>query len=239
MHFLKLQVILAGAIVASTAWAAPQKVYDQCNSHDPDVRIPGCTLVIQDAKESQKNRGVAYYLRGLGHELKGNFAEAIADYDQAIKLKHESASKRRDYVIKKKEYIEKATPNLGSLDGTWEGELTYQEKDNEGKAKQTSMRVVINGTDGKVFLTSGGKNDEVKPNAFRVHRHLTNAVVLAIDSALDDEGLWVETWSIVVTLKDRDTLMTTYSRTVNNANLPLSVKHSKFSSVATGEMKRK
>jgi hypothetical protein len=236
------RVILVFACVATLdfAFAASQKDYDDCNSVDPDRRIHGCTVVIKDSKESQKNRAIASYQRGLGYERKGEFGAAIADFNEAIKLKIEgdNASKRRDYVSKKKEAIDRATPTLGSLDGTWEGELQSLNKDGT-PAKPGSYRIVISGADAKVFILTDGKEREVKPTAFRVQRHLTNAVVLAIDSATDDDGLWVETWSFTVTLKDKNTLITNFSRVVNNANLPLSVDYSKFSRTASGEFQRK
>ena len=118
------------------------------------------------SKESQKNRAIASYQRGLGYERKGEFGAAIADFNEAIKLKIEgdSASKRRDYVSKKKEAIDRATPTLGSLDGTWEGALQSVNKDGT-PAKPGSYRIVINGADAKVFILADGKDQEVKPTA--------------------------------------------------------------------------
>lgn len=79
----------------------------------------------------------------------------------------------------------------------------------------------------------------MKPGNFRVERHLTNAIVMAINSGLDNEGLWVETWAYVVTPKDRNTLIANLVRVVNNNNLPLTNDHSKFSSALIGELQRK
>ncbi len=227
------------AMCAIAGPAAAQSAYSECNNLNLERRIAGCTLVIDNAGQSPKNRANAYFLRGLGHERKGDFVQAIADFDQAIKLNidNPNVAKRREYVLKKKEHLDRAAVNLGLLDGTWEGELQAPEKD--GSTKPTWQRIVINGSDAKVFIRSEGDEREIKPAAFQVHRHLANAVILAIDSALDDDGLWIETWSFTVTLKDRNTLIANFSRVVNNANLPLSVAHSKFSSTATGELRRK
>jgi len=231
-------LIIACVAMFDSAFAATQKDYDNCNNPIADRRIPGCTVVINDAKEPQKNRAIAHYQRGLGYEKNGDFDRAIADFNEAIKLKVQGdiASKRRDYVLKKKERFDSAA--FGTLDGTWEGDLQYQEMTGTGP-KSSWRRIVIDGATAKVFIKTDGKDREVKPTAFRVQRHLANAVIVSIDSALDDEGLWIETWSYVVTLKDRSTLITRFTRIVNNANLPLSVAHSKFAVTASGELHRK
>jgi hypothetical protein len=233
VRFLLVFVLTSAA---AGAWAASQTDYNDCDGTNWDARISGCTAVIQDAKETVKNRATAYYKRGIAHEVKGDFARAIDDYNSTLALQHDHsyAAGRRDYVIKMKDHLDRAA--LGSLDGTWEGELTSTGKD--GKPAQAWRRIVISGDSAKVFIQRGGKTEEIKTNAFHVQRHLANAVVLSIDSAIDDEGLWIETWCFVVTLKDPNTLLTEFSRVVNNANLPLSVDHSKFTSTASGELRR-
>lgn len=234
---VRFLLVFALTTVAAGAWAASQKDYDNCNSANSDIRISGCTAVIQDAKESVKNRATAYYQRGIAHEIKGDFAQAIDDYGSTLVLQHDhsNAASRRDYVVKLKEHVDRAA--LGSLDGIWEGELTYPGKDGK-TTTQAWRRIVISDTNAKVFIQRDGKIEEIKANAFHVQRYLTNAVILSIDSAIDNEGLWIETWSFAVTLKDPKTLITEFTRVVNNANLPLSVEHSKFTSTASGELRR-
>jgi hypothetical protein len=132
-----------------------------------------------------------------------------------------------------------ASQDFGTLNGTWEGDLQTVDLDGSGKTTSFPRRIVIQDRQAHVFYKSDGNWREVKPGKFRVERHLTNAIILAIDSGKDNEGTWVESWAFAVTQKDRNTIITNFMRQVNNINLPLSVAHSKFSSAATGELARK
>jgi hypothetical protein len=135
---------------------------------------------------------------------------------------------------------------LGPLNGTWEGELAVvdyrnmAEPDRSKLSPTTWRRLVIQEAAAKVFYkTKEGEVREVKPGAFRVQRHLSNAVVTAIDSGQDKDGTWVETWLFAVTQKDRTTLTVEAARLVNNVNLPLTVPYSKFALAWAGELQRK
>jgi hypothetical protein len=46
-------------------------------------------------------------------------------------------------------------------------------------------------------------------------------------------------WVFAVTPKDRNTLITNFTRVVNNINMQTDANYSKFSSLATGELQRK
>ncbi len=48
--------------------------------------IHGCTQVIEDASESDSNRALALYMRGLAYVARGDNDRAIADYNEAIRL---------------------------------------------------------------------------------------------------------------------------------------------------------
>jgi len=74
-------------ILASPAWAASQRDYDDCNQFkDQDRRIAGCTRVIADRKEAASNRAIAYSNRGAARYAKGDPDRAIADFSEAIRL---------------------------------------------------------------------------------------------------------------------------------------------------------
>jgi hypothetical protein len=60
-----------------------------------------------------------------------------------------------------------------------------------------------------------------------------------MDAGEDDDGLWVETWSFAMTLKDTDHMIVHWTRVVNNVDMPPAKKGSKFSSVGMGELVRK
>jgi len=230
---------LAGA--AGTAHAADQKTYDDCNSVDFDRIMSGCTILIQDKAEAAKNRAIAFSRRGRVLSERGEDERALADLNQALALapNDKAAADARDYLQKKKQKFDEGNASLAALDGTWEGEMKSIDLKGDGKTTTGWNRLVIKGKQAQVFYKKDDKIIEVKAGHFRVERHLTNAIVFAIDSALDDDGIWVETWTFTVTPKDRDTLIVNHVRVVNNVNLPLTRDYSKFSVIRTGELLRK
>jgi hypothetical protein len=128
---------------------------------------------------------------------------------------------------------------IDSIDGTWEGTLSRATGPGLLPGPETvKFRIVIAGSRAHIFLAKENGELEVKPGAFHVIRYMSNAVVVAIDSSHDKDGIWVETWDFSVTLKDRNTLITNYFRTVNNTDQPPEASHSKWSTAATGELAR-
>ena len=58
----------------------------------PDLRISGCTTLIQSGRETQSILAVAFCNRGNAYQdYKGDYDRAIQDYDQAIRLKPDYA----------------------------------------------------------------------------------------------------------------------------------------------------
>jgi tetratricopeptide (TPR) repeat protein len=79
-------------VLAGPGWAASQRDYDDCHQMaDLDRRIAGCTRVINDRKESVRNRAVAYANRCGAWLNKNEQDRAMADCDQAIKLDPKSS----------------------------------------------------------------------------------------------------------------------------------------------------
>ena len=58
----------------------------EANGVSLDLRISGCTTVIQSDKVSNNDLAVAHSNRGNAYRLKGQHDRAIQDFDQAIKL---------------------------------------------------------------------------------------------------------------------------------------------------------
>jgi hypothetical protein len=79
---------------------------------------------------------------------------------------------------------------------------------------------------------------QINPGKFQFVRLATNAVAISLDSGNDEDGTWVETWSFAMTLKDPDHMIVHWTRIVNNIDMPLEKKGSKFSSVGMGEFVR-
>ena len=57
-----------------------------CQDPKADIRIAGCTAVIQSGKETHEALAVAFYNRGNAFKAKGEYDRAIQDYGQAIRL---------------------------------------------------------------------------------------------------------------------------------------------------------
>jgi len=74
--------------IADFSGAATAQTLDQqrCLAPDPDLKISGCTAVIQSGHETQQNLAIAFYNRGNAYVRKGQNDRAIQDYDQAIRL---------------------------------------------------------------------------------------------------------------------------------------------------------
>lgn len=60
--------------------------WKNCSANEPDLRIGGCTGIIQSGQETNETLAGAYYNRGSAYAAKGQYDVAIADFDQAIRL---------------------------------------------------------------------------------------------------------------------------------------------------------
>ncbi|HTC17982.1 MAG TPA: tetratricopeptide repeat protein [Stellaceae bacterium] len=58
----------------------------QCASNDLDIKIGGCTALIQSGQGSTEVLGQAYANRGLAYERKGYLVQAISDYRAALRI---------------------------------------------------------------------------------------------------------------------------------------------------------
>lgn len=130
-------------------------------------------------------------------------------------------------------------PKIGKsdsrLDGWWDGTI---KKTDEGPDNDLQLRLAINGDQIRVWVVHSGQWIEAKPGSFRISRYMSNAVIYAMDSGEDDDGTWVESWGLLVTLRSPDELLITWSRLVNNIDAPLDHEFSKFSVQASGVLSR-
>jgi tetratricopeptide (TPR) repeat protein len=95
-------VVAAAFTVAQTAVIFPPPAtaqtpqqLDWCNdkgSPTPDMRIGGCTALIQSGNYSGHNLATAFLNRGVGHHRKNEYDLAIADYNQSIRLNPNNAA---------------------------------------------------------------------------------------------------------------------------------------------------
>jgi tetratricopeptide (TPR) repeat protein len=91
------------------AIAQTQQQIDWCNGKDStDVRIGGCTAMIESGKFTGKDLAIIFNLRGKAHADRSDIELAVTDYDQAIRLDPQYAlafTNRGRVYFKKKEYV--------------------------------------------------------------------------------------------------------------------------------------
>jgi hypothetical protein len=121
------------------------------------------------------------------------------------------------------------------LNGSWAGSIPIHHGDGQGEDLDLKLNLTQN-DEVELWLIDAGNWIEAKPGKFRVSRLKSNAVIYATDSA--EDGTWVESWALVVTLRTPDELLVVWSRVVNNVHVPLTSEHSKFTSQAAGILKR-
>ena len=77
--------LLLGAAIAAMGQSR-QESLNNCRSVDLDVKITGCTALIQAGQDTTENLSVIYNNRGTAYDSKGDYDRAIQDTDQAILL---------------------------------------------------------------------------------------------------------------------------------------------------------
>ncbi len=80
-------LIMAMALCVAPATAQTlDDHWKRCEDKNADIRIGGCTSVIQSGQETTANVAIAHIKRGLAYSWKGDLARALQDYDQAIRV---------------------------------------------------------------------------------------------------------------------------------------------------------
>jgi lipoprotein NlpI len=81
--------VALSALTRDAAWSLTRQDVDRCvntgNAYPPDMRIAGCTAVIESGQWYGHGLVWAYINRGLAHAAKGD-PRAIADFGEAIKI---------------------------------------------------------------------------------------------------------------------------------------------------------
>lgn len=73
-------------LISSQDWTWCKGQPGGVNAVSPELRIRGCTSVIQSAKETPRNLALAYVNRGLAYNTKRDNDAASKDFDQAVKV---------------------------------------------------------------------------------------------------------------------------------------------------------
>ena len=74
------------------AWADFEQDKRRCVSDpNPDIKIGGCTRLIQSGRLDNNNLAFTFNTRGIAYQNKGQYDRAIRDYNEAIRFKPDFA----------------------------------------------------------------------------------------------------------------------------------------------------
>jgi tetratricopeptide (TPR) repeat protein len=133
---------------------------------DPEVRVGGCTALIQSGKESQEDLSKAYVNRGLGYADEGQVDRAIEDYDHAIRLDpndtHALISRGLTYADKEQydraigdcDHAIRLNPN--DAQGFVCRGLVYARKKHDRTIEEYDDAIQLNPNDINIFVDRGG-----------------------------------------------------------------------------------
>ncbi|MEM0987771.1 MAG: tetratricopeptide repeat protein [Pseudomonadota bacterium] len=81
-------LIIALVVVVLVPWGAARgDMVEVCNQgDDPDLRLAGCTAIIQSGQWSEDDLAIAFNNRGTAYADLGQHSRAIEDYDEALRL---------------------------------------------------------------------------------------------------------------------------------------------------------
>jgi hypothetical protein len=136
------------------------------------------------------------------------------------------------------------TSLIASLYGRWEGEIEYQYFENTNFNKKFTRAFAIEVTPTNIEIYN---KDEVGAWV-KGRRSYINSFKLATDkdtisghffnSGTDEDGLWVESQTLYITLKDDQNILLYSMRAVNNTGVKDSVPGTKWMQMGTGELKK-
>lgn len=91
--FVSAAVLVAATTTAHAQSYDQQRAYceNQGQGYSADLRIDGCTALIQSGRENTAWLAFAFNSRGNAYAFLGDYARAIADFDQAIRLDPQNA----------------------------------------------------------------------------------------------------------------------------------------------------
>lgn len=123
---------------------------------------------------------------------------------------------------------------LADFEGTWAGELAGLKADDPVRLVQISVR----GNAVHVLTKATDKWIEVKAGKFTMSQLGPSLMITALDSGWDLDGQWIESWSFALLRLAPNEVFTTFTRSVNNPNLPTNLEWRFFTSVSEGRLLR-
>src|ERR1035437_243317 len=155
-----------------------QENLNKCQSGDTDVRIAGCTALIQAGQETTKNLSAIYDYRGNAYSTKGDYDRAIQQYDQAIRLdpndivydaRGDAYKKKRDYDHAIQDFSEAIHLNPNDERAYYDRGEAYISKGDYGRAIQDYNQAIRLNSN----LTNGYGN---RGDAYFAQSNLTAAI---------------------------------------------------------------
>ena len=184
--------LLLGAAMAAMGQSRQENL-NKCQSGDTDVRIAGCTALIQAGQETTKNLSAIYDYRGNAYSTKGDYDRAIQDYDQAIRLdpndivydaRGDAYKKKRDYDHAIQDFSEAIHLNPNDERAYYDRGEAYISKDDYELAIQDCNEAIrLNSNDAKAYNNRGvayhrkgdyGRAIQDYNQAIRLNSNLTN-----------------------------------------------------------------
>lgn len=133
---------------------------------------------------------------------------------------------------------------ITSLYGRWEGEMSYQYFENATFNKTYSHPFAIEVTPTNIEIYNKNQAGEwVKLrrsyiNSFKLDANKDTIAGYFLKSGTDEDGLWVESQTLYITLKDENSILLYSMRAVNNTGVKDSVPGTKWLQTGTGELKK-
>ncbi|RYY02216.1 MAG: hypothetical protein EOO53_14370 [Gammaproteobacteria bacterium] len=133
---------------------------------------------------------------------------------------------------------------IAPLYGQWEGTIDYEYFENTTSKKKYSQpfKIEVNPT-ALTFFNKNETGEWIKANkSFTDHFNFSlqkNTIVgHFLNSGSDEDGIWVESQTIYITLKDENSILVYSIRSVNNTSVKDSVPGTKWNQTGVGELKK-
>jgi hypothetical protein len=134
---------------------------------------------------------------------------------------------------------------IASLYGRWEGEMEYQYFENIALKEKYVRAFAVEVTPTTIEIYNKNEAGEwVKSrrsyiNSFKLETDKDTISGHFFNSGTDEDGLWVESQTLYITLKDDHSILLYSMRAVNNTGVKDSVPGTKWLQMGAGELQKK
>ena len=163
-----------------------QENLNKCRSDDPDIRIAGCTALIQAAQDTTQNLSVIYNNRGSANVSKREYDRAIQDYNEAIRLSPSIADNyrergkayyaKRDYDHAIQDFSEAILLNPNDTSAYYNRGLAYYNKNDPDRAIQDFNEAIHHDSNDARTYNNRGNAYEAKEDYDRAIQDFNEAI---------------------------------------------------------------